>query len=290
MCNQTGGSPNRGAPCTCIDYLYCRLAVVAAISGNHFEEIKDMIRSVQLNIPNTKVFVYDLGLTGYQRKSLSEYCHVEVRTFPFSKYPSHFKDLALNEAWKPVIINELSKEYDVIMYGDASMRMLKPAKNNVLPHLLEFPFVPAPATGSHPVISVTPPEMYKYLGLNLTRQQAVKAMPVTIQSTMMLIWVTKTMKEKFLNYWVDCAMHKECMSPKGYKRYTTCNFGMMKQKNYQGNYIGCMRCQSIVNIILYREFGAHVWKKVQHFKLSNTIWQIERHPTHRFNDSMCPSR
>ena len=103
------------------------------------------------------------------------------------------------------------------MYRDASMRMLKPAKDNVLPHLLEFSFVSTPATGSHPVVSVTPPEMYKYLGLNLTREQAVKAMPVTIQLEMMLIWVTKSMKEKFLNYWVDCAMHKECMSPKGHK-------------------------------------------------------------------------
>ena len=106
---------------------------------------------------------------------------------------------------------------------------------------------------------------------------------------MMLIWVTKLMKEKFLKYWIDCAMHKECMSPEGYKRKTTCNFGMLKQKNYSGNYIGCMRCQSIVNIILYREFGAQVWKKVQHFTPFNKRWEIERYPTHRFNGSMCPA-
>ena len=152
------------------------MAVVTAISSDHFKEVQDMIHSAQKNAPNTKIFVYDLGLKKHERKILSDHCFVEVRTFPFSKYPSHFRGLALNEAWKPIIINELAKEYDVILYGDASLRLLKPVKDKVLPHLMEFPFVAAPAA-HHAVIPVTPPETYNYLGLNLTRMEAWKALP-----------------------------------------------------------------------------------------------------------------
>ena len=289
MCNEPGGSlPNTGVRCTCVDYLYCRLVVATAISSNHFKEVKDMIFSAQKNVPNTKIVVYDLGLKEDERKKLSKLCYVEVRTFPFNKYPPHFRNLSLNEAWKPVIISELAKEYDVIMYGDASLRILKPLKNKVLPYLMKFPFVPGPASKIHPVISVTPPEMYAYLGLNLTRTQALKAMPYEIQSTMMCVWATKMMKDKFLRHWVDCALHEECMSPKGYVRhYGKCNFKRLKRSNYGGEFIGCMRCQSIPNLILYREFGGKVWKKVQHRELWNNAWIIKRFPTHRFKEKVC---
>ena len=279
--------PSTNITCTCADYFYCRLVVVTAISSNHFEEAQDMIHSAQRNVPNTTILVYDLGLNEHERKNLSNQCRVEVRTFPFEKYPPHFRALALNEAWKPVIFDELTKEYDVILYGDASLRILKPVKDKLLPFLLEFPFVPRKAT-YHPVISVTPPEMYNYLGLNLTRKQAWKAMPNEIQSTWMCIWATELMKEKFLKHWVDCAMHEECMSPKGYVRnFSACHFDLIKKHAYRGEFIGCMRCQSIINILLYREFGGEVWKKVQHKKL-NKVWTDRRGGTHYFREQLCP--
>ena len=289
VCNEPGrGIPtSTSAPCTCADYLYCRLAVVTAISSDHFGEAQDMIHSAQKNAPNTKIFVYDLGLKEHERKNLSEHCFVEVRTFPFSKYPSYFRALALNEAWKPIIINELAKEYDVILYGDASLRILKPVKDEVLPHLMEFPFVAAPAY-NHAVIPVTPPEMYNYLGLNLTRMEAWKVFPDEIQSTMMCVWATELMKDKFLKNWIDCAMHEECMSPKGYVRRTDCHLERTQQPNYRGEYTGCMRCQSIVNILLYREFGAVVWKKLHRPELNGNAWTIRKFVTHMFTGNLCP--
>ena len=287
LCNESRRdlpANNTGVGCTCADYLYCRLAVVTAISSNHFREVQDMIHSAQKNAPNTKIFVYDLGLKEHERKHLSEYCHVEVRSFPFDKYPPHFRALSRTEAWKPVIINEIAKEYDVVLYGDASLRILKPVKDELLPYLMEFPFIAGPTVTSIPVIAVTPPEMYNYLRLNLTRMQALKAFPGHIQSTMMCIWTTKMMKDKFLKYWIDCAMHEECMSPKGYKRYTACHLNQIHQPNYRGEFVGCMRCQSIVNFLLYREFGA--WEKVQHPQLMN-VWTIKREITHMFKGNFC---
>ena len=65
----------------------------------------------------------------------------------------------------------------MILYGDASLRILKPVKDEVLPHLMEFPFIGVPPV-CHAVIPVTPPETYNYLGLNLTRMEAWKAVLV----------------------------------------------------------------------------------------------------------------
>ena len=284
VCNEWKSDlPSTDINCTCADYFYCRLVVVTAISSNHFNEVQDMIHSVQKNVPNTTIVVYDLDLIKDQRKKLSDHCHVEVRTFPFKMYPPHFRSLDRNEAWKPVIINELAKEYDVILYGDASLRILKPVKDEMLHYLAEFPFISSSKAG-HPVISVTPPEMYNYLRLNLTRIQAWKAMPNEFQSTMMCVWANELIKNKFLKHWVDCAMHEECMSPKGYARYTPCHFDRIKEP---GEFIGCMRCQSIVNILVYRDYGSEVWEKVQHDEL-NKVWTIERHVTRMFTEQMCP--
>ena len=178
----------------------------------------------------------------------------------------------------------------MVLYGDASLRILKPVKDEVLPYLMEFPFVAGPPDHFLPAIAVTPPETYDYLGLNLTRMQALKAFPGhEIQSTMMCIWTTKMMKDKFLKHWIDCAMHEECMSPKGHVRRINCNFKQLHQPSYRGEFIGCMRCQAIVNILLYREFGAAVWEKAQHPQLEFNAWEIKREITHMFKGNVCPA-
>jgi len=103
--------------------LYKRLVVVTAYSSNHFEEGKGIIASVQKYMPQTKILLYDLGLTAKDRTNASTYCNVEVRTFQWDKYPKHVRQLS-RYAWKPLIAREVSQEYDVIMYRDASVHEL----------------------------------------------------------------------------------------------------------------------------------------------------------------------
>ena len=271
--------------CKCTDYLYCRLAVVTAISSNHFKQAQDMICSAQKNAPNTDIFVYDLGLKETQWKILSKLHHVEVRTFPFNKYPPHFKNLALNEAWKPVVITELAQEYDVILYGDASLRILKPVESELLPFLLEFPFVAA-LVAHHAVIPVTPPEMYNYLGLNLTRMQALKVICLTPFSQQWCVfgqlnWLKKNSWSTGLIVpctWSACPLRDIfAIQPATLNR-------LVRNTIYKGEYVGCMCCQSIINIILYREIGGEVWKNIQHQEL-NDAWTIQRHKSGR---KFCP--
>ena len=77
--------------CACLHFFYCRLVVVTAASNNHYAESQDMIGSVQKFLPNTKLIVYDLGLTQKQKEKLHRYCNVEVRPFQFENYPPHTK-------------------------------------------------------------------------------------------------------------------------------------------------------------------------------------------------------
>ena len=60
--------------CTCEDFLICLLVVLTAISSNHFQEVKDMIASVQINLPYTRLIAYDLGLSIGDKTQL-ELCH-----------------------------------------------------------------------------------------------------------------------------------------------------------------------------------------------------------------------
>ena len=127
--------------CTCIDFFYCKLVVVTAISSNHYNEVQDMIASVQKFLPSTKLIVYDLGLSAEENEKVQQHCNIEVRPFVFEKYPPHTKNLE-TYAWKTFIIEEIASEYEVVFWGDASVRVMGPFfAEKVFPFLLKFPFV-----------------------------------------------------------------------------------------------------------------------------------------------------
>ena len=131
--------------CSIVDTMVKRLVVATGISSNHYQEaMAGLIGSVQRMMPKTKIIVYDLGLTAKQRDNVRRICDVELRTFNFPKYPDHVSPRTLNNyAWKPLIAAELSEEYEMIMYGDSSVRLLEPLQKHVFPHFLdvELPFV-----------------------------------------------------------------------------------------------------------------------------------------------------
>ena len=119
LCGKTSGRGDT-EECTCVDYMYCRLVVMTGISSNHFEESRDMIASVQKFLPNTKLIVYDLGLNDVERKNVSTYCNVELRTFHFELYSPYVKEL-FKYAWKPIIYRDVAEDYEVILYMDSTL-------------------------------------------------------------------------------------------------------------------------------------------------------------------------
>ena len=257
--------------CTCTDFLYCRLVVLTAISSNHFSEAQDMFAGVQANLPYTRLIVYDLGLSIGEKTQLSKYCNVEVRTFNVSKYPLYVKNL-YKFAWKPIIISEITREYEVVMYGDASIRMYQPAEKKLIPLLLEFPFIPGPI-GKAPIISLTHDSTLNFLGLNMSREIAVKEVHNTVPATLFCVWFTKVIREKWLKRWLDCALHEECIAPPELHQ-TKCKLDLLRKRD--GAFIGCHRFdQSALDIILYQEFGRERWKQLTKTRL-NHLWGIHR--------------
>ena len=260
--------------------LYERLICVTAFSDNHFNEAKDMIADLQTCLPDKKIIVYDLGLNSGHRKEVSSYCNVELRSFPFKDYQqSHVKNL-YTFAWKPIIAKLMSVEHDVIMYGDSSLRMISCNISSALAYLFEFPFLDLNPT-SHPAIEFTHDGMIKYLHYPKSRKDMAHI--ETLQGGCWLMWANTVMKEKLIEPWLDCALHKECIAPKGANR-SPCH----TTQNHDGHYIDCHRFdQSALNLILAREFGLDGVLKGSNRKITHPVWDIARKPIHTNNISLC---
>lgn len=268
--------------CTCVDYLYCRLVVLAAFSGEYFKLGQDMIASVQHNLPNTRIIIYDLGLTAEQQVSIASYCNVELRFYDHMRYSRHAKDL-YKYAWKPIITAQVSKDYDLILYGDASLRIFPNFLENLLPSMLDFPYASGPLQ-DFPIISLTHDSTMQYLDLKLSRQEAVKELQFSLNAAYCL-WATDVLREKFLKPWVDCALHEDCIAPAGTSAYPCTIRDILID---QGQYAGCHRFdRSASSIILYREFGRDVLERFSDNELTrdpdHSSWILHSSETHHYN-------
>ena len=267
----------RDLNCSCEDIMYCRLGYGTALSKNHYNEAQDMIASVQYHLPNTRLIVYDLGLTEAQRKTLSSYCNVELRSFKFEEYPPHVRTLQFY-SWKPLIAKKLSEEFEVFMYGDSSVRVMGSPMPYVFPLLQKFPFVSGSLfKGGHlPIVALTHDKMVEYLHVNYTRKEM--GYFGHMEAGCWAMWPNTQFKSKFLNSWVDCALHQECIAPPG-SSIKGCNFDL---QNGKGQYIGCHRYdQSAMGMILIREFGLSVWNKAVH-REAQRMWKVEHYLSRHF--------
>ena len=273
MCKYDGKSDppdNVGVPgCNCMDYFYCKLVVVSSVSSNHLSEATEMIVSVQRYMPSTRLIMYSLGLTSGEMELLRSYCNVEVRIFDFDKYPTlaYSKNHLRTFGWKPVVVKEVSEQYEVVMYFDSSVRLNGPITEKVLKYLWSSPaFIAGPWIGNgcyksnKPIVSFTHNAMLQYLFPNTSKSipglRKELAIWGHLQAGCWLMWLNSDMRKRLLANWVDCALHEECMAPKA-ANIDGCTANLVFS-NYapQGKYIGCHRYdQSALNLIFYREFG-----------------------------------
>ena len=223
-----GGGENRSNTTNenVLEDMYKHLVYVTALSDNHFQEANYMFASVTNRFPNKEIIVYDLGLSVAHRDELVQQYHIQLRNFPFEEYSNltYLKNLFLY-GWKP--------EYDIIMYGDASVRMVSCNITPALEHLLQFPFFSG-APIIYRTIKFTHDGMIHYLKFPKSRTDMANI--ETFQGGCWLLLVNDESRKKIIDPWMDCAMHKECMTPTGSKR-VPCNFA----KTQNGDYIGCHR-------------------------------------------------
>ncbi len=236
---------------------------MTATSSNHFRESHNLIGSIQQEMPGAKVIIYDLGLIASQVTEVHKMCNVELRPFNFQKYPAHVTPHTLmNYAWKPLIIREVSLEYEIVVWSDTSIRFHASLKKHIFPYFLTtnltlvgIPFrksLLSTTKNSHNIAQVTHDASIAYF--NLTRTALTRLPP--IQCTFLTFWMSNDSVEKVVKEWAECAMHELCIAPEG---ATVGNFGICK-KEFGGpeatHYSGCHRFdQSALNLILYKHYG-----------------------------------
>ena len=246
------GRQNESARENCLDVMVKNTIIVTAMSSNHFAEGQNLIGSIQQKMPGTKIIVYNIGMTTSQLDQLRHICDLELRNFDFDRYPSHVSRL-LTYAWKPLIINEVSHEYEIIVWSDSSIRLKSSLKEHAFPHLLttNWTFLGSMHQSHTNIVQLTHDSTLKYF--NLTRENLTN-LP-QLQAGFGVYWMTDNV-QMIVNDWVDCAMHMDCIAPKGsmvgdLSRCTKI-FGGPQQTRYSG----CHRFdQSALDLIIFKRYG-----------------------------------
>ena len=289
VCSYDNSEPKQSPSvpgCNCMDYFYCKLVVVSSISSNHLSEATEMIVSVQRYMPSTRLIMYSLGLTSGEMELLRSYCNVELRIFDFDKYPTlaYSKNHLRTFGWKPVVVKEVSEQYEVVMYFDSSVRLNGPIDARVFKYFQSSPaFFAGPWWGNQcvrsnrPIVSFTHDTTLKYLfpkkSQDLTSLRKELAVWGHLQAGCWIMWLNSDMKERLLDNWVDCALHEQCMAPKEADIDGCVILAKMIFTDYvsEGKYTGCHRYdQSALNLLLFREFGPEAAVNICHefvFKL-----------------------
>ena len=145
------------------------------------------------------------------------------------------------------IVNEVSKQYSVFLWLDASARLLKPLTDGFLQRLFQFPLA---AGHKHcyntNMVSFAVNSTLEHLHLTRESMRGVLGFEANI-----LLFKMDNNTQFLIDQWVDCALHKKCM------------YGVNRPKQdcrpERGTFIaynGCHRFdQSTLNLIVAKYFG-----------------------------------
>ncbi|XP_021349207.1 uncharacterized protein LOC110447687 [Mizuhopecten yessoensis] len=215
---------------------------VTAASSNHYRESQGMIKSYHqlLEIhPDLKMIYFDIGLTDTQRTELSKYCKCEVRTYEVGKYPPHAADKR-GFAWKPVLIQTVLKEYDLVMWMDASVIYEGTSLDEVSLRTRQRGI--QAMHGASAVCERTAKNSFDFL----KEKPCLFNLP-EVEATWIVISRNRFTLEYIMKPWVSCGLSYNCMAFKGSDFYLGC-LGSRK-------FHRCHRFdQSILGIIVNRLF------------------------------------
>lgn len=276
--------------------MYCQkhvpregMVFVTAISADHVEEARDMIRGVASCFPGRRIVVYDLGLLTAQASELDDMCNVSVLPFDWSRYPYHVRFIS-EYRFKPIAVHETL--FDLrgvvgslpaqVFWIDSSVRFLCPAASpwlrvvSTLEHMSMRSFPQAWAVAQNKVRrdgivffaggglrqwQTTPDSMFKYLPTSESNK--LKA-----QWGAGAILFGERSLAPIVAWWVACALDPLCMLDKtdasepwftgdanvsrGGKAHVVCPLW----QRFRGGRIACSRTdQSAINILAANALG-----------------------------------
>jgi hypothetical protein len=193
------------------------LVFVTGCDFTHFKSLIQLLRSIQNAEPNSKVITYDFGWSEAQVSELKlimdSWSNLEVRRFQFEKFPSYF-NMKINGgqyAWKPIIIQEVSKETnDFVLYCDAGNVIDK--RLTWVRKIINRDGIYCP-TSSGTVNDWTHVGMLDYYRFSsrYLRYKNLNAAVIGFDPNMLKI-------TQLLDEWADCALTQKCIAPEGSSR------------------------------------------------------------------------
>ena len=256
------------------DPLVAHFPLVSAVSDNHAEECEDMLASLAQHMPQRGILLYDIGLNPNNRARLKRFCNVALRRFRADLFRDLQGDI-FSYRWKPLVVYSSFVEFGAVAWADASIRFKK--SFDELPLFNEgYGFVGFRQHGASPIGAFTHNGTLATLGVD--RSEVAKA-EITI--TGIHVWLPyHTLPPLLADYWLACALHKECLAPTGALLYT-CRL----EERLKGHYIGCHRFdQSALSVILTKVFHSQkglAFLTNESIDMNMTL-SIKRYPTKLF--------
>lgn len=192
------------------------LVIVTGSDSSHFKSLYQLLKSLTLHEKNTKVLVFDLGITNKEREIIKDdFPNYELRKFDYSKHPSYFniKENAGEYAWKPVIINSVLNEFKTsVCWLDGGNKVMKPLIS--IRKIIELYGFYSPF--SKGIISDwTHPKSLECLGV-LKEKKILKQR--NLNGACVCANYNNLEVRKLIKNWSDCAKSKNCIAPEGSSR------------------------------------------------------------------------
>jgi hypothetical protein len=192
------------------------LTIVTGASQNHSKSLKQFLGTLKnVQIP-FQCYIYDLGLNEETLNSLNQlYPDFIYKSFDYSKYPEYF-NININAgeyAWKPVIIEEVSKEVEgIIVWCDSGNKIIASLKN--LYKIIETQGIYSP-TSSGDIRKWTHPLTLEYFGINSCSLYLNKQ---NRNGACLGFDTGKIEVKEFIQKFSRLAQDKACIAPEGSSR------------------------------------------------------------------------
>ncbi|KAK6195751.1 hypothetical protein SNE40_001111 [Patella caerulea] len=220
-----------------VDMLY----FVSAAWSKTFQDVVNLVVSIQYHYGAADIIIFDLGLTKEQSEWLSSVCQVEVRLSLIEVWPPHIRDLERG-LWRPVILQMALAGLSHMIWIEPHLVITKRKINAYIDHSRKRGVVIAGQRQKYSTYVVTHPDMYYYLSSDVRKLMRVPH----IEISMIIIHNTRTVRQRLMKWLLACAVEEWCVAPTGSKR--ECDTHLKPNSRYYAN---CHRYdESAINILL----------------------------------------
>ncbi|KAJ8310713.1 hypothetical protein KUTeg_012578 [Tegillarca granosa] len=89
---------------------------------DNYDQVRQLVVSIQDFLPNTLIYVYDLNMEEWQKNTLKAGCHVRVKQSDILIFPEYISNLQ-NFHWRPLLLQIVLGHFRHIMWLEPGIRI-----------------------------------------------------------------------------------------------------------------------------------------------------------------------